>query len=259
MIPLSQPLVIAHRGASKQAPENTLPAFTKALTYKPSLVELDYHHTKDNILVVLHDEYLDRTTNAAEVWGRFENRVIEHTLEEIKRLDAGKWKSPEFEGTKIPTLKEAMDVIQKTSFTLIERKDGEPKDLVSFLKREGWITDVIVQSFDWDFIEELGTYSSAITLGSLGPPSGKYKGKVLTEKEKWLNAEFIEDIASRGAKFIGWNECVTAESIALAHEKELRVLIYTIDDPDFAEHLVSLGVDGIITNDPETIAKRLRK
>lgn len=263
MISLSQPLIIAHRGASKLAPENTLPAFKKALQLKPDFVELDYHTTKDGKMVVIHDDYLDRTTDANIVWRNHTNIAIaEKTLKEIKTLDAGSWfhwGKSEFNGTPIPTLKEALDVIRNSSLTLIERKRGNPKDLFHLLKREGLLTRVIVQSFDWDFIEKLGEYGNAIDRGTLGPPWGTYKGRVLTEKEKWLNKEFIEDIAFHGARFIGWNNWVTAESVALAHEKELRVLIYTIDDPDEAERLVKLGVDGIITNDVESIAKRLRK
>lgn len=264
MKPLSQTLIIAHRGASKMAPENTIPAFKKALESNPDFIELDYHTTaedqnKKQEMVVIHDGNLDRTTDAREKYGHSEIPVRSKTLTEIKTLDAGKWKGPEFEGTRIPTLKEAMDVTQKSGFTLIERKDGEPKDLVRFLKKEGWITDVVVQSFDWNFIRELGKLNNAISRGALGPPWERYKGRVLTEREKWLNAEFIRDIVSCGARWIGWNNWVTADSVALAHENDLRVLIYTVDDPDEAERLVALGVDGIITNDPETIAKRLRK
>jgi len=255
ILPLSQPIVIAHRGDSKHAPENTLPAFKRALRFNPEMIELDYHG-KD--FVVIHDETFDRTTDAVKKWGHSDNRVTSHTLAQIKTLDAGIKKGPEFEKTRVPTLKESMDVIQRSSFTLIERKEGEPKDLFHFLKKEGWETDVVVQSFDWDFIRDIREYSNAISCGALGPPWGEYKGQILTEEEKWLNEEFIDDIASRGARFVAWNNWVTTKSIALAHKKDLRVLIYTIDDPDEAERLVKLGVDGIITNDPETIAKRLR-
>ena len=263
MLPLSQPLVIAHRGASKLAPENTIPAFKKALEFNPDFIELDYHTTKDGKMVVIHDDYLDRTTDANIVWRNRTNITVrEKTLNEIKTLDAGSWfhwGMSEFNGVQIPTLKEAVDVIRNSSFSLIERKEGEPKDIFRFLKKENLLVTAIIQSFDWDFIEELGEYNNAISRGALGPPWSKYKGRVLSEKEKWLNKEFIEDIVSRGARFIGWNNWVTAESIALAHEKELRVFVWTIDDPDEAERLVKLGVDGIITNDPGLIAKRLRK
>ena len=261
---LLRPLIIAHRGIPKLAPENTVPSFKKALEFMPDLVELDYHATKDGKMVVLHDFCLDRTTNACKKWGPglSDISVTSRTLKEIKTLDAGSWFHgglPEFFDTKIPTLKEAMDVIQQTSFTLIERKAGEPRDLVRFLKKEGWIANVVVQSFDWDFIRELATFSSAITLGMLGPPE-KYLGHVLAKEEKWLNADFIDEISEcPGVRYVVWNNQVTAESIALAHEKDLRVLIYTIDNPDEAERLVKLGADGIITNEMQTIAKRLRK
>lgn len=264
MIPYSPPLIIAHRGDSKHAPENTRPAFELALKYRPDMVEGDYHHSKDGEFIVIHDHHLDRTTDAVKKWGPGISDILvsSRTLKEIKTLDAGSWfhwNNSEFTGTKVPTLKEALDVIQKSSVALIERKEGKPEDLMRFLRNEGLTNDVAVHSFDWDFIEELGTFSDAPSRGAIGPPWGKYKGRVLTESEKWLNAEFIEDIASRGAQFFGWNSWVTAESVALAHSKGLRVFIYTIDDPNEAQRLVALGVDGITTNDPELMAKRLRQ
>jgi glycerophosphoryl diester phosphodiesterase len=246
--------IIAHRGASKQAPENTLPSFELALRSKPDMVELDYHMSEDGEFIVIHDHCLDRTTDAATKWKTSDIAVNARMLKEIKTLDAGSWfhwGKSEFCGAEVPTLKEAMNIIQESSFTLIERKAGEPEELIRFLETNGWLETSIVQSFDWDFIEKMHAINAKIQLGCLGAPK--------ESKEQFLNAEFIEDIAKRGARYIGWNKNVTADSIALAHKKGLQVLVYTINDPDQAEQLVALGVDGIITDDPETMAKRLRK
>ena len=97
-------LVIAHRGNSSVAPENTLPAFAKALAAKADLVELDYHHSADGVPFVLHDDNLDRTTNAQELLGKKKVLVVDLSAAELARLDAGLWFNEDFKGTKIATL-----------------------------------------------------------------------------------------------------------------------------------------------------------
>jgi len=91
----------AHRGAMATHPENTIPAFRAAIEAGAQMIEFDVWHTKDNEMVVLHDETVDRTTNGT-------GRVADLTLQEIKKLDAGSWKSSEFIGTRIPTLAEVV-------------------------------------------------------------------------------------------------------------------------------------------------------
>jgi glycerophosphoryl diester phosphodiesterase len=86
-----RPLVIAHRGYSAMAPENTLPAFERGVVSSADMVELDYHHSKDGQLVVLHDYTLDRTTDATNRWGGRGFKVADKTLAELRQLDAGKW------------------------------------------------------------------------------------------------------------------------------------------------------------------------
>jgi glycerophosphoryl diester phosphodiesterase len=113
LIELSRPLVIAHRGYSQFAPENTLPAFQLGLRAGADLVELDYHHTKDGVPIVIHDADLDRTTDATNRWGGSKLNVTAYTAAELQALDAGTWFSPNFTGTKLPTLAEAVAHIQK--------------------------------------------------------------------------------------------------------------------------------------------------
>jgi hypothetical protein len=120
-----QPLIIAHRGYSKLAPENTLPAFRLGLGARADLIELDYYHTQDGIPAVLHDRTLDRTTDAQALWGGKEVSLHDRTSAQIKLLDAGRWFAPAFAGTRLPTLREALDVIQSGSMTLMEGKGGD--------------------------------------------------------------------------------------------------------------------------------------
>jgi glycerophosphoryl diester phosphodiesterase len=94
----------AHRGDQKAAPENTIPAFESAVRKKAAQIELDVHLSKDGELVIIHDATLNRTTDGT-------GPVADRTLAELRALDAGSWFSPAFAGTKIPTLREALDVI----------------------------------------------------------------------------------------------------------------------------------------------------
>jgi glycerophosphoryl diester phosphodiesterase len=251
------PLVIAHRGSSLRAPENTLPAFRLALAARADLIELDYHHAQEGVPVCLHDHTLDRTTDALARWGGKAIPVSGKSLAELAGLDAGTWFAPTFAGTPLPTLIQALEVIQAGGCTLIERKAGDAATLVDLLRQRGWLEQVVIQSFDWAFVRDVHRLAPAAVLGALGPPSS-WKGRKLADPEKTLSAEFIDEMAGLGARIVVWNRQLTPGSIRRAHQRGLRVWVYTIDDPELAAELVALGVDGIITNDPESMSARLR-
>jgi glycerophosphoryl diester phosphodiesterase len=250
------PRVIGHRGFSQRAPENTLPSFRLALAARADLVELDYHHTRDGVPVVLHDRTLDRTTDATNRWGGKDVAVTSRPVADLAGLDAGRWFAPAFAGTRIPTLVQAIETIQAGGVTLIERKGGDPATLVRLLRERGWLGDLVVQSFDWTFVREAHALAPDLVLGALGPPSSR-NGRRLTDDEKALSPAFIAEVRSLGARVVVWNRQVTAAAVAHAHEQGLRVWVYTINDPAEAVALVRLGVDGIITDDPAAIRARL--
>jgi len=256
LIGRSGPLVIAHRGFSQQAPENTLPAFRLALAARADLVELDYHHTQDGLPLVIHDGTLDRTTDATNRWGGKEIAVRSRRAAELTPLDAGRWFAPTFAGTRLPTLIEAITTIQAGGVTLIERKGGDAATLVRLLREHGWLTQLVVQSFDWAFVRDAHQLAPELVLGALGPPSSR-NGRKLKDEEKALTPEFIAEIEGLGAQLVVWNRQVTEAAIAHAHQRGLRVWVYTINDPKEAAGLVRRGVDGIITDNPAVIRARL--
>ncbi|MEW5822068.1 MAG: glycerophosphodiester phosphodiesterase family protein, partial [Cyanobacteriota bacterium] len=102
VVKANNPLIIAHRGFSAQAPENTIAAFDAAIKSGVPFIELDVTLTKDGELIIIHDDTLDRTTNGKGL-------VSEFTLEELKKLDAGEWFCREFKGEQLPTLSEVLD------------------------------------------------------------------------------------------------------------------------------------------------------
>ncbi len=251
------PLVIAHRGFSQAAPENTLPAFRLALAARADLVELDYHHTQDGVPVVLHDATLDRTTDATNHWATTNIAVRSKGVAELAGLDAGRWFGAAFAGARVPTLVEALEIIQAGGVTLIERKAGDAETLVRRLRERGWLDRVVAQSFDWDFVRAAHQLAPELALGALGPPSQR-GGRRLSDDEKVLSPAFIGEVAALGARVVVWNRQVSAATVAHAHERGLRVWVYTINDPAEAAALVRLGVDGIITDNVAAVRARLR-
>ena len=152
LVTSQRPLVIAHRGYCQFAPENTLPSFKLAMAAGADLVELDYYHSKDGKLVVIHDATLDRTTDATNRWRQQKIKVEAKTAAELQSLDAGSWFDRNYAGTKIPLLAEALDTIQQGGVTLIERKAGAPADCVKLLRQKDLVNKLVVQSFDWEYL-----------------------------------------------------------------------------------------------------------
>lgn len=249
LLDLGRPLIIAHRGYSAAAPENTLPAFQLALSAAADLVELDYHHSRDGVLTVIHDGTLDRTTDAARRWGGAKIRVADQTFERLRLLDASSWRGSNQPPAVLPRLEEALDVIQSGSVTLIERKAGPAADCVELIRRKGLLNKVVVQAFDWAYLEEYHRLEPAQVLGALGP-WGQYKGKELTDEEKALAPRYIDEAKRIGARVIVWNQQVDKAAVDHAHGQGMKVWVYTIDDPALMRRLLSVGVDGIITNNP---------
>jgi glycerophosphoryl diester phosphodiesterase len=237
-------LVIAHRGDSKVAPENTLPAFASAVKAGADLVELDYLHSADGVPVVCHDGELDRTTNACQLWGGKRIRLTSKTLAELRQLDAGHWFDPKFAGTPLPRLDESIDLIQNGSMTLIERKQGDAATCVKLLTEKQLLDGVVVQAFDWDYLADCHKIAPGLVLGALGT--------------KEVTAERLDQIGTTGARVVGWNDKYTsAESIKAIHDRGWKAWVYTVDDPARAIQLVQAGADGIITNRPAEIRKAI--
>lgn len=252
-----RPLVIAHRGYSQIAPENTLPSFRLAMAAGADLVELDYHHTKDGKLIVIHDGDLDRTTDATNKWAEVKIKVAAKTAAEIQSLDAGSWFDPKYAGTRIPLLAEALDTIEAGSVTLIERKDGAPADCIKLLREKGLLNKVVVQSFDWGYLRAFHEQEPGQVLGALGPPGYLADGSKPNGMPKEMSAAWLTELQKTGAKVAVWSQKVSKAAVQLAHRRGLKVWVYTIDDPTVANEMLDMGVDGIITNNPSLIWKAL--
>ncbi len=238
-------LIIGHRGASAHAPENTLPSFEAAVKAKADMVELDYYHSADKVPVVMHDKDLDRTTDAGKVLGKYNIKLEDVTVADLKKVDAGKWFKTQFAGTKVPTLEEAFTVIQAGSMTLIERKGGDAATIVKMLDDKKLRGNVVVQAFDWKYIADCHKLAPDLALGCLG--------------SKELGTKQIADAKQAGAAAVGWRHSdLTKENIAAAHAAGLKCWAYTVNDKKRGQQLIDVGIDGIITDDPGLMRELLK-
>jgi glycerophosphoryl diester phosphodiesterase len=208
------------------------------------LVELDSRRTKDDVLVVLHDDTLDRTTNSEEIFGSTDIKVADLKWEEVQRVEAGSWKGIRFKGERLPTLEESLLTIQNGSVTLLERKAGTALEHAKLLERLGFTKDLIVQSFDWDFLAALKVWNPEVKLGALGG---------------WdVTPELLDDLKRLGVPLAVWDhEKITGETLPLFRERGFELWVYTVDEPNEWKRLADLGIEGMITNKPGELRKWL--
>jgi glycerophosphoryl diester phosphodiesterase len=243
-----RPLLIGHRGFCSIAPENTLFSFQLALDAGADLIELDYQHSKDGVPMVIHDHILDRTTDARKKWKRRRIKVSQKTAAEIQTLDAGSWFDAKFTGAKVPLLTEALDFIcGNGGVAVIEHKSGDAGTLAKLLRERNLINKVVVMSFNWKFLREFHALEPMQVLGALGPPARLSNGRRPVHLRRKLGSR-LKDIAKTGAQIAVWNRKVSKPSIQSAHNRGMKVWIYTIDDAKSARQLLKRGVDAIITN-----------
>lgn len=239
-------VIIAHRGDSKRAPENTLAAFRQAASEGANYVELDARPSADGTLYVLHDATLDRTTNAVRALGRKKIQIKTLHDSEIAGLDAGSWFGDRFAAERVPTLAAALDVIQPKAKTLLEQKDGPPEAYVRLLRQKGLVGRLVVQSFDWEFLIRMHKLEPAQPLAALG--------------EKQLDEQKWHKLAATGARIVAWKyDDIDAAMVAEAHRLDYRVFAWTPDKPDEWDRLINWGVDGIITNQPRDLLDHVRE
>ncbi|MEE4012236.1 glycerophosphodiester phosphodiesterase family protein [Roseibium sp. FZY0029] len=138
---MKQAIVVCHRGASLQAPENTIASLEGAIALGAEVVEFDVRPSKDGVLYVMHDATVDRTTNGT-------GRISDMTSEEIDRLDAGSWFDAAFAGQRVPRLDAFLDACKGRIGTYVEIKEGDPAEIRDMLAARGMLADAWTFSFD---------------------------------------------------------------------------------------------------------------
>ncbi len=255
--------IIAHKGASGLAPENTMIAFEKALQLGVDQIELDIRHTSDGEVVVFHDQRLDRVTRDS-LGNQITGDIHNYTYEEIQQFEVGSWFDSKFTDQKIPRLKEVLDLVNGKCKVLIEIKHMDhplyndfAKKIVKLVKNEKdgheWI---ILQSYENKYLKEIHDLDSRI----------QTKALIVGEDSTPLIAFYTETRVHLGrAKEANRLEALNPEWTTLSprrvfrmHARGYDVYTYPVNERENMIKMLNAGVDGIITDFPDRLIN-LRK
>lgn len=226
---MAQPIVIAHRGASGYAPENTLSSFKKALEMGAPMIEFDVHRCKSGEVVVFHDTFLKNQPN---------KKIKDLSWAQLQTYNVG-------HGQKIPLLSQVFDLVDKRAIINIELKSQDSVEPVAelikhYIEEKQWPADrFIVASFDHYRVKKFRTLLPQVKTGVIfeGNPIG------LAQIATNANAQYA----------IMYYEWITKEFIEDAHKRGVKVYTYTVNDKVLAQEMAALGLDGIISNYPDIL------
>ena len=228
-------MVIAHRGASSSAPENTLAAFDLALEMGARHLELDVELTRDGHVVVIHDDTVDRTTDGS-------GPVTAHTLDELRRLDAGRWFGPAFAGERIPTYEDVLVRYRGRAHLHTEVKGRSPelsRQTVDLIRRHGMGQEITITSFQRVRLEEVRAYAPELPTG-------------------WLVTDVSETTLAEARRLGLVQLCpraplVTRELVQRLHAMGFVVRAWGVGTEDLMRQVVEVGADGMTVNFPERL------
>jgi glycerophosphoryl diester phosphodiesterase len=240
-----RPLILAHRGASHAAPENTMAAFRLAAEMSADGLELDVRLSKDGETVVIHNPRVDQTTDGS-------GRVADLTLAELQELDAGGWFAPEFAGERIPTLAQVLGELGSRLALDIELKTGEllasglEAEVVRLIEDSNLAHQVAVSSFNPLALWRVRRLNRFIATGLVYAP----------DQPRYLRDRWLGPLVRPTALHPRW-DMLDQERVAAAQRRGLKVIPWTCNDADTALRLAGWGVDGIITDRPDLLCDLL--
>jgi glycerophosphoryl diester phosphodiesterase len=231
-------LRIGHRGAAAYAPENTLASFRRAVELGADAVEFDLHRTRDGRFAVIHDDTVDRTTNG-------QGPVHAYGFDELRRLDAGSWKAPEFAGERIPSFEEVIQSLPERILLFAELKSGSARapgieeDLAHFLRERDALERVRVSSFDHRALARLRQFLPELQTGALFT---------------CLPVDLVGLAQDCGAQALHPNfHHLTADAVGEAHAAGLAVNTWTVNEPRDIAAVRAWGVDGMFSDFPDRL------
>lgn len=238
---MNQVINYAHRGASSIAPENTMPAFMEALLQGADGIECDVRLSRDGVPVVIHDEFVDRTTDGFG-W------VHEYTFAELQQLDAGSWFSPKYAGVKIPSLEELLAWLSTNHLLLnIEVKNVIANDrleerILTLLHGYRMKERTVISSYEVDTLQRFRQLDAKIETAYI----------YLFHHEPWRIATAIKANALHA-----FYPFLTRETVTAARRHGLGLVPYTVDDWNDIRQVLQYEISGIITNYPNRVRKIL--
>jgi glycerophosphoryl diester phosphodiesterase len=234
-------MVIAHRGASSYAPENTLAAFDLALQMEVRHIELDVDFTSDSHIVVIHDDTVDRTTNGS-------GPVTSHTLAALRGFDAGSWFGAKFVGERIPTFDEVLARYKGRVHIHTEIKGRSPslaQRTADLIRKHGMEGQVTITSFQSVRLEEMRAYAPELPRG-------------------WLVREVSEPIILQ-ARAMGVTQLcpradnMTSELVRHLHAEGFAARAWGVTTEELMQQVVQTGADGMTVNFPDKLVAYLKR
>lgn len=257
---IEKPLIIAHRGASALAPENTLAAFQRAIDDGAEGIELDVRLAKDGVPVVIHDAKLYRL-------GQTKGRVSDFTSEELQTLDVGSWfnaKNPHrsveiFSEETVPTLTQLLNFLKDFKglvYIELKCKESEIEQLVKavcqIISKTPLLPNILVKSFKLEVIPNVRRHCPEVKTVALFAP----KVMTILRKEKRL-VNIASELGADGIS-LHFSLC-TRKLMEKAAKKNLMVTIWTADNPRWVRRALNLGINAIITNNPARLLAKRRE
>jgi len=223
--------IIAHRGASSLAPQNTLSAFQLAIDVGADYLELDVRMSSDDSLMVIHDATVDATTDGS-------GTVNSKTYAQLRALDAGSWFGPGFIGEQIPTLHEALSMAKNNgSKVCVEIKQtGIQTAVLDLIQDLSMTDDVIIFSFDLVELQMIKMTLPAIKVCFL---------------DNSISQTEITNLDGINGEYVGCGDIPTLDDVEFARDLNVGFFAWTVNDPDDMHKLMSKGIAGIITDDPQ--------
>ena len=245
--------VISHRGANFFAPQNTLPAFEKAIELNVDGFETDVHLTKDGVPVLCHNYTVNATSDN-------KGSITNYTLEEIRQFDFGSYFSPSYVGTPIPTVEEFLELFSKSNVKILNIELKSPKDkteteivrkTVDLVRSFGLVENLLISSFNPALLVEAKEYEPNCKTGLLYSPDKRVAWTIAKDPIKYAK--------NIGADALHPHELyVSRNYIERAHAEGLIVNTWTINKPKTIEKMLEWGADGIITNHPDLVQHFIR-
>ncbi len=241
--------IIAHRGASYDAPENTLPAINLAWEQGADAVEVDVHLSRDGRLAVIHDANTRRPAGV-------NRRVSAQTWAELEKLEVGRWKGRQWVDVRIPSLEEVLRTVPKGRRLFVEVKCGpEFVAAAAPILQRGLGTEVVLIGFDLEAMKQAKAAFPQLEVCWII----QFKRNLRAARWTPIPKQVMEQARAAGLDGIdvGVRGPVTGGFVRLAHEAGLRVYIWTVDSVSVARRLIAAGVDGITTNRPGWLREKL--
>jgi len=242
--------IIAHRGASFDAPENTLAAIHLGWKQQADAVEIDVQFSKDGAVVVIHDDNTRKTAGVRK-------RISAQTLAELQALDVGRWKNSQWTGERIPTLAQALAAVPDGKRLFVEIKCGPeciPKFMQDFKASSRKARQVVPIGFSLATMRQLKQALPELQVCWVAEFKRTWNGgwtpsaEALIAQAKEAGLDGL-DVSGKGP--------VDAEFARKVHDVGLKLYIWTVDSPVRAKELIQAGVDGITTNKPGWLRSKL--